>query len=176
MLGQGFISVYNQIQTDHLVSGYNVAPLSIICGLIAIIISLLVLYLYQVHTTSAFVFSFIMLFSAATVLVTVTFISFIDAYSVKSLVKQNTSQLISLEYDFDCCGYKSQQEHCKHLHKSTCYTKIVKPFYTFRLLMMVTTSFEIIQTIMIGVFLCLWFDGLDTQLQDSYTLHITRND
>ncbi|KAL7711517.1 Uncharacterized protein QTN25_010802 [Entamoeba marina] len=176
MVGQGIISVYNQIQTDHPISEYNIAPLSIICGLVAIIISMLVLYLYQVHTTAAFVVSFVMLFGAATILVAVTFISFIDAYSVKSLVKQSTPKMMALEYEFECCGYKSQREYCKHLNKPTCYTRIVKPFYTFRLLMLITTIFEVIQTVVIGVFLCLWFDGLDTQPQDYYTLHVVRND
>ncbi|EDR27513.1 hypothetical protein EDI_093040 [Entamoeba dispar SAW760] len=176
MIGHGCICFYNQISSKHALGDYSVSSLSLICGVVAVIVAIIVFYLYQIHSSLSFIIAFSLLFITTLLMSSVTFIAFIDTYSVRSLVKENTSKMMSLEYEFECCGYKSQREYCQYLNKPTCYSRIVKPFMTFRMLCSIAFLSLLIETISFGIFLCLWFDGLEAQPQDMITLHISRVD
>ncbi|ELP91321.1 hypothetical protein EIN_153280 [Entamoeba invadens IP1] len=176
MVGHGCLCFYNQLTTTHPIGDYSVTGLSLICGLVLVFIAFLVFYLYQIHVASSFIIAFLILFIATIFMASVTLVSFMDAYSVKALVKESTSKMMSLEYEFECCGYKTQREYCQKLKRPTCYSRIVNPFMTFRMFCMCATFVLFVQSLTFGIFLCLWFDGIDKQGKDMLTFHISRLD
>lgn len=99
MIGHGGISLFKQLTTTHPLGEYSVVTLSFVCGIIAIVVSVIVFYLYQVHSSSSFITAFSILFITTLIMAVVMFIAFIDTYSVRSLIKENASKMMALEYE-----------------------------------------------------------------------------
>ncbi|EKE41345.1 hypothetical protein ENUP19_0304G0018 [Entamoeba nuttalli] len=169
LLFHGITNALFSRHPENELSSKSVTHISLITGIIVISYSI---YCFKQYINYNKKEMYLLIISVGCLIIMYCILSIftnsITTYSINSIIKKE--QLIGVENEFNCCGWKEPRNYCSSKILPTCYHVLITPHNTYKTITSLITLLEIIHIVILLIGTCISYKPTKRK-EDFYSMY-----